>query len=55
MLTCSDSPAFEEFGDSVWMEAAGLMVSVNGPDAVTWLLSCTWMVKFAEWRRWAGR
>ena len=22
------------------------MVSVNGTDAVTWLLSCTWMVKF---------
>src|ERR1039458_5312335 len=23
MLTCSDSPAFAEFGDSVWREAAG--------------------------------
>ena len=45
MLTCSDSPAFEEFGDSVWMEAAGLMVRANAWVAVAWLLSVTRMVK----------
>jgi hypothetical protein len=47
MVTCSERPAFEVFGDTERMVAAGLMVKETGRVAVTLALSCTWTVKFA--------